>query len=79
MSVDIDQQQRDITTLDGAGRAQHAEFLNARADLASLADTCRINQYEFFPLKLDLGVNRIARRARDIADNRAFDSQNRIE
>src|SRR5579859_4724170 len=53
----IDQQQRHITALDSAGRAQHAEFLNARPDLASSPDACRIDQYESFPLIWEFSVN----------------------
>ena len=43
----VDEQERDVAPFDSSFRAQHAEFLDAGANLAAPADTSRVDQYEF--------------------------------
>ena len=75
----VDEQERDVAPFDSSFRAQHAEFLDAGANLAAPADTSRVDQYEFSIFIHKLCIDGVACRAGHFADNRAFGAQDRVK
>ena len=63
----IDHQQNDVGAFDGIECLDDRKFLDLLANRTLLADTCRIDEHEFLTVfPLEFGVDRVARRARNI-------------
>jgi len=75
----VHDEQHDIGARDRPHRAEDAVLLDARLDLAPSADTRRVHQRDRLPFPFEFGVERIARRARLVADDGAFLTEECIE
>src|SRR5215471_16111608 len=75
----IDHDNCNIASINGTARAQHAIFLDTRANTSPTAYTGSIDQYEFFVLILKLNIDCISCGSWHLADNRALKAQNSIE
>ena len=75
----VDQQQGDVGAINGLHTAQDTVLLDARLDTAAPADACRVHEGDGLAVEYDLGVNRVARRAGNGADDGALAADQGVE
>ena len=75
----VDHQQHDIARLNGLKRLDYREFFDRLKYLAALAKACRIDQRVFFSPAIELDLDRVARRARQIERDHALLAEQRID
>ena len=75
----VDQHERDVGALGGLERAQLRVVLDPLALLALAAQAGGVDQQERAAVVLEHGVDRVARRARHLRDDRALGADERVE
>src|SRR5260370_38305314 len=75
----VDQYQRHVTAFNRAAGAYDAIFFDARDNMSPAANAGGIDEHQFPAFELHFGIDSIPCRARDLADNRARDTDECIE
>ena len=74
----VDHDEADVRAVDGHGRAQHAVFFDALLDPGLFAHTGGVDEDIFAGLVFKVGVDGVARRARDVGDDDALLPENAV-
>ena len=78
-SLDVDQDERDVGALGRLERAQLRVVLDPLPLPALAAQARRVDEQERAAVALEHGVDRVARRARDLGDDRPLRADERVE